>query len=85
MGELIQQVRQIWEKMDNKKRLLFGAGMLCLLIFFIVIIQVSKPKYELLYGNLQQTEQDEIIGTLREMNVPYRKEYSALYVPMLPR
>ena len=81
MGELIQQVRQIWEKMDNKKRLLFGAGMLCLLIFFLVIIQVSKPKYELLYGNLQQTEQDEIIGTLREMNVPYRKEYSALYVP----
>lgn len=81
MGELIQQVRQIWEKMDNKKRLLFGVGMLCLLIFFFVIIQVSKPEYELLYGNLQQSEQDEIIGTLREMNVPYRKEYSALYVP----
>lgn len=81
MGELIKQVRQIWEKMDNKKRLLFGAGMLCLLIFFIVIIQLSKPKFELLYGNLQQTEQDEIIGTLKEMNVPYRKEYSALYVP----
>ncbi|NLM36972.1 MAG: flagellar M-ring protein FliF, partial [Firmicutes bacterium] len=38
------------------------------------------PEYELLYGNLQQTEQDEIIGRLREMGIPYRKEYNALYV-----
>ena len=81
MGEFIQQIRHIWEGMDNKKRMLFGGGMLLLLVFFFVIIRVSQPKYELLYGNLQQNEQDEIIGRLREMNVPYRKDYSALYVP----
>ena len=83
MGEFIQQIRHIWEGMDNKKRMLFGGGMLLLLVFFFVIIRVSQPKYELLYGNLQQNEQDEIIGRLREMNVPYRKDYSALYVPNL--
>ena len=33
MGELIQQVKQIWDQMDLKKRLLFGGGILGLLIF----------------------------------------------------
>src|SRR5690554_717305 len=81
MGELIQQIRQIWEKMDLKKRLLFGDNMLVLLIFFIFIFQMSKPTYELLYGNISQTERDEIIGELVEMGVPYQKEYGAIYVP----
>ncbi|NLC53750.1 MAG: flagellar M-ring protein FliF [Firmicutes bacterium] len=66
--------------MDKRKRLLFAGGMLLLLILLFLLITLSKPEYELLYGNLQQTEQDEIIGRLREMNIPYRKEYNALYV-----
>lgn len=81
MGELIQQIRQIWERMDLRKRLLFGGGMLLLLIFFVFLFQRSQPQYELLYGNLSQMEQDEIIGKLHEMGVAYRKDYNALYVP----
>jgi flagellar M-ring protein FliF len=81
MGEIIQQIRQIWNNMDIKKRLLFGGGVVLVLVFFLVIIKVNQPSYELLYGNLQQVEQDEIIGKLRELNVPYKKSYSALYVP----
>lgn len=81
MGELIQQVKQIWDKMDLKKRLFFGGGMVVLLIFFVFIFQISKPSYELLYGNLSQVEQDEIIGELVAMGVPYNKEYGAIYVP----
>ena len=81
MRELIQQIRQIWENMDKRKRLLLGGGMLLLLSLFVLIMTISQPEYELLYGNLQQTEQDEIIGRLREMSIPYRKEYNALHVP----
>lgn len=81
MGELIQQVKQIWDKMDLKKRLLFGSGILGLLIFFIFIFQISKPSYELLYGNLSQVEQDEIIGELVAMGLPYKKDYGTIYVP----
>lgn len=80
MGELIQQIRHIWENMDKRKRLLFAGGMLVLLVSLLLVITLSKPEYELLYGNLQQTEQDEIIGRLREMGIPYRKEYNAIYV-----
>lgn len=80
MGELIQQIRQIWESMDKRKRLIFAGGMLLLLLLLLLVINLNKPEYELLYGNLQQTEQDEIIGRLREMGIPYRKEYNALYV-----
>jgi len=81
MGELIQQIRQIWDKMDLKKRLIFAGGILVLLVFFIFIFQMSKPTYELLYGNISQAERDEIIGELVEMGVPYQKEYGAIYVP----
>ncbi|NLY91219.1 MAG: flagellar M-ring protein FliF [Firmicutes bacterium] len=81
MGELIQQIRHIWENMDKRKRLLFGGGMGLLLLLLVLVIALSQPEYELLYGNLQQVEQDEIIGRLREMNIPYRKEYNSLYVP----
>lgn len=82
MGELLEQIRQIWDKMDKKKRiLLIGGTLLFLLGFFFFLHQVSKTEYELLYGNLSQIEQDEIIGALREMNVPYRKERNSLYVP----
>ena len=80
MGEIIQQIRQIWENMDKRKRLLFAGGMLLLLILLILVITLNQPEYELLYGNLQQTEQDEIIGHLRELSIPYRKENNALYV-----
>ncbi|HHT48662.1 MAG TPA: flagellar M-ring protein FliF [Firmicutes bacterium] len=67
--------------MDKRKRLLFAGGMLFLLILLVLVITLNQPEYELLYGNLQQIEQDEIIGRLREMNIPYRKEYNSLYVP----
>lgn len=80
MGEIIQQIRRIWENMDKRKRLIFAGGMLFLLLLLILVITLNKPEYELLYGNLQQTEQDEIIGRLREMGIPYRKEYNAIYV-----
>ena len=73
MGELFQQIRQIWENMDKRKRLLFAGGMLFLLILLVLVITLNQPEYELLYGNLQQIEQDEIIGRLREMNIPYRR------------
>jgi len=82
MGELLEQIRQIWDKMDIKKRVLFiGGTLLFLLGFFFFLHQVSKTEYELLYGKLSQIEQDEIIGTLSEMNVPYRKDRDSLYVP----
>ena len=81
MGELFQQIRQICENMDKRKRLLFAGGMLFLFILLVLVITLNQPEYELLYGNLQQIEQDEIIGRLREMNIPYRKEYNSLYVP----
>ncbi|HEY8391178.1 MAG TPA: flagellar basal-body MS-ring/collar protein FliF [Capillibacterium sp.] len=81
MGELIQQIRHIWENMDRRKRLLFGGGMLLLLLGLVLVIVLSQPEYELLYGNLQQVEQDEIIGQLKGMGIPYRKEGKALYVP----
>lgn len=81
MGNLLEQIRQIWAKMDKKKRLFFAGGLfLFLIVFFFFIHQVSKVDYELLYGNLSQIEQDEIIGSLREMNIPYRKDKDALYV-----
>ena len=66
MGKLLEQLRQIWEKMDKRKRLfLIGGTVLFLVAFSFFVYQISKVEYELLYGNLSQIEQDEIIGSLR--------------------
>ncbi|NLY88927.1 MAG: flagellar M-ring protein FliF [Firmicutes bacterium] len=82
MEKLWEQIRQIWLKMDKRKRLtLIGGTLLFLSVFSFFVYQISKVDYELLYGNLSQIEQDEIIGSLREMNIPYRKVKDALYVP----
>jgi flagellar M-ring protein FliF len=82
MGKFLEQIRQIWAKMDKRKRLFFiGGSLLFFFVFCFFVFQISKVEYELLYGNLSQIEQDEIIGSLREMNIPYRKSKDALYVP----
>ena len=81
MGKFLEQSRQIWLKMDKRKRLFFIGGSLLFFCFRFFVFQISKVEYELLYGNLSQIEQDEIIGSLREMNIPYRKTKDALYVP----
>lgn len=82
MGNLLEQLKQIWQNMDKRKRLfLIGGTLLFLVAFSFFVFQITRVEYELLYGNLSQVEQDEIIGSLREMNIPYRKAKNALYVP----
>ncbi|HHU82121.1 MAG TPA: flagellar M-ring protein FliF [Firmicutes bacterium] len=82
MAKFLEQLKQIWLKLDKQKRLfLIGGTLLFLVAFSIFVYQISRVDYELLYGNLSQIEQDEIIGSLREMNIPYRKGKDALYVP----
>lgn len=82
MNELLQQIRAIWEGMEpNRRYVLVGVMVVILIALFLLVRFVGQPQYELLYGDLTQVEQDEIIGKLQEMKVPYKKSGASLYTP----
>ena len=63
MNELIQQIQAIWKGMDPGRRILTVSIMIALIATLIILVNVmGQPRYELLYGDLTQIEQDEIIG-----------------------
>jgi flagellar M-ring protein FliF len=82
MNDLVKQIQGIWEGMDRNRRLMLIGGVLVFLVAFFILVRVmGQPQYELLMGNLNQSEQDEIIAKLIEMKVPYKKSAGSLYTP----
>ena len=75
MAKFLEQLKQIWLKLDKQKRLfLIGGTLLFLVAFSIFVYQISRVDYELLYGNLSQIEQDEIIQPGDEYTLPEGKD-----------
>lgn len=82
MNEFVQQLKAIWEGMDPNRRLLLVGVMVVIIVALVVMVRVmGQPQFEPLYTDLTQVEQDEYIGKLVEMNVPYRKEGNSLLTP----
>lgn len=82
MSDFVQQLKAIWEGMEPNRRLLLAGAMIFVVIALVVLVMVvGQPKYEPLYTDLSQVEQDAYIGKLVEMNVPYRKVGSTILTP----
>ncbi|HEX2954024.1 MAG TPA: flagellar basal-body MS-ring/collar protein FliF [Bacillota bacterium] len=82
MNDFVKQLQGIWEGMDNNRRvMLIGGVALFLVAFFILVHIMGQPQYELLMGNLTQSDEDGIIAKLIEMKVPYKKQGDSLYTP----
>jgi flagellar M-ring protein FliF len=82
MNELFNQFRTIWDGMEPTRRMILVGVMAGLIIFLFILVRfMGQPQYELLYGDLTQAEQDEYIGKLVEMNIPYKKVGNGLHTP----
>lgn len=82
MNDFIKQIQTIWEGMDSNRRIMLIGGLVVFLVTFFIMIRVmGQPQYELLVGNLTQSEQDEIIGKLMNMKVQYKREANNIYTP----
>jgi len=77
VGQTIQQVKkqlnEFWQGMDKKKKIKFGVSSLLIIIgITILIVVVTRPKYELLYENLSLKDTGQITKKLDEMNVKWK-------------
>lgn len=77
MGQTIQQIKkqlnEFWQGMDKNKKIKFGISSLLILISItILIVVISKPKYELIYENLSLKDMGQITKKLDEMNIKWK-------------
>ncbi len=83
MGELLSQLKNIWNEMDTTKRI--AAVVVLLLVVGTILFMVKwigSPRYELLYSRLTEQDRSEIISKLEELRIPYRtSESGGLEVP----
>ena len=77
MREFIEQLRNIWNKMDNTRRWILIISVAVVLVSIVLISWLtSRPKFELLYSKLDEESKAQIIVKLNEMKIPYRETAS---------
>lgn len=83
MGQLLEQLKALWNRMDITRRWIVAVAMLLILALIIFIIRIAgAPKYELLYSKLTEQDKAQIITKLNEMKIPFREAASGgLEVP----
>src|SRR6056297_980181 len=67
----------------SRKISLAAVGVICILLFALLIFQSQKIEYRTLYANLPTKEASSVVTWLKENNVPYdlRNNGKSIYVP----
>lgn len=80
--QLVDDARRLWEQMSGAQRMLV-AGITAAAVILLVGLTVwaQQPAYVTLYTKLSDKDAGEIIGKLKERNVPYRMNGGAIEVP----
>lgn len=80
--QLLDDARRLWEQMSASQRMLV-AGITAAAVILLVGLTVwaQQPAYVTLYTKLSDKDAGEIIGKLKERNVPYRLNGGAIEVP----
>jgi len=74
LKEFIEQLRTIWNKMDNTRRwILFISVAVVVIAIFLTTWITSTPRFELLYSKLDEESKAQIIVKLNDMKIPYRE------------
>lgn len=75
-------LKKIYTEMPLTRRLIIG-GILGIVVcaFAYLIFFGDNTKYDYLFTNMDSTDQGEIVKVLKEKNVPYKLEQSAIQVP----
>jgi len=77
---LIETIRS-WPRKRQLSLLAVVAA--CVVFFAAIIIQANKAEYQLLFGNLDNTDAAAVVDRLKEQKVPYRLENGgrAIFIP----
>jgi flagellar M-ring protein FliF len=77
LKEFIEQLKNIWNKMDNTRRWIIVISVAVVLVSILLISWLTnRPRFELLYSKLDEESKAQIIVKLNEMKIPYRETAS---------
>lgn len=78
LADVIEQIKS-WP-LKRKIALIFVAA-ISIAIIFAIILWSQRVDYHVLFGNLTPEDAGQVIGKLKEANVPYRVRNNVIYVP----
>lgn len=72
LPEVKEQINQFWHNMDWSLKIKLALALVGSLVLVLALVQITKPRYEVLFANLTPEDAGEITGRLEEINVPYQ-------------
>lgn len=72
LPEVKEQINQFWHNMDRSLKIKLALALVGSLVLVLALVQITKPRYEVLFANLTPEDAGEITGRLEEINVPYQ-------------
>src|SRR6056297_2989297 len=73
LTDYIQNIKELWGNLDNKAKIMIGAGtVLMLVVFGYLIVSGDSTVYTPLYTDVVQEDAGKIVNSLKEKNIPYR-------------
>lgn len=77
----MQQLSNVWNKLDNRQRILiFGATAIVFIGVLLLARTAAQPNYALLYSGLSPKASGEVLASLDAQGVTYEVRNSAIYV-----
>ena len=87
MANWRERLRELWNRYDRRRKLIFFGGILAAILAFVGISfwYGSKPDYVPLYTNLETKDAGDVVNNLKEAGVPYElvedKKGATILVP----
>ena len=77
MGEWLQkyitQLRELWENLNNRAKIIIGILVLAMIVAFIFLIMAGgSSNYKPLFGDLSSQDANAIVERLKEQNIEYK-------------
>ncbi len=67
--------KAFWGRISNTQRILFAVLSAALIAaFFLLVVWINKPNYQVLYSNLSPQDANQVVKTLQTDKVPYQLE-----------
>jgi len=73
LTDYIQNIKELWGNLDNKAKVMIGAGTLLMLVVFgYLIVSGDSTVYTPLYTDVIQEDAGKIVNSLKEKNISYQ-------------
>ncbi len=73
LSDYIENIKELWDNLDNKAKIMIGAGtLLVLVVFGYLILSGNSSVYTPLFSDVTSEEAGKIVNSLQDKGVPYK-------------